>query len=509
MNRHVLRFCVALVLCVAVQRVSAQSWTGPILLQTGAEEKVFTYTTDHCTQLDLPDVYAHPIRTPDGLLLISGNAPSNYAMFGPDFRSLRRSCTPVFVSGDKWDVTAFDHQEWITSVYSEDGVTIHALVHNEYHDPYSARCRPGVTDPSNPCWYNFISYAVSTDAGRTFTQPASPGHLVAMLPFKWNPDASRRGAPPPHGYMEPSNIVRHDGYYYCMMFGLLSNTDQSRRGTCIMRTDDITRPASWRLWDGAAFSIPLVNPYTQPPADSSAYLPAFVSPQTLRDLRGSLTWNSYLRQFVLVGAGVFPVSGVETCGVFLSRSSDLLQWSPPKLIRKTVLGWSPCNTQTPDQAARNITQEAYPSLIDHDAPDVSFTSADSTAYIYFMQNMDNHTPGGWGFRRDLVRIPLTIQKVGATSIATETHVAPAAPALSVLPQPGGDNMTVVLRLEHAGPVRLEVFDVFGTSVMLLFDESCTPGTRRLALNFPPGDTRRILFLRAVTAEGFVVRKLVR
>lgn len=406
--------CLSLTLFIAVgtQPMFSQTWNGPIKIELGSEEKVFEYVNEHCAELDLPDVYAHAIRIPNGVMLVSGNAPDNYFMFGKDFESLKRSCTPVLRSGDKWPVDSFDHQEWITSVYSEDGITIHALVHNEYHDPYSKNCNQGITDPSNPCWYNFVTYAKSADGGKTFTQPASPNHLVAMLPFKWNPDASKRGAPPPHGYMEPSNIIKHNGYYYCMMFGITSNKDQSKRGTFIMRTDDLSSPGSWKIWDGKGFNIPLINPYTNPPADSSKFLPAFVSRNTIRDLRGSLTWNNYLEKFMLVGGGVHSVDGVETCGFFLSLSDNLIEWTQPQLIRKTILGWSPCNIQTPDQATRNIVQEAYPSLIDHDSPDISFTTVDSTAYIYFMQNMDNWKQGGWGLRRDLVRIPIRFMKDG-------------------------------------------------------------------------------------------------
>jgi hypothetical protein len=448
------------IIVIAVTQITyAQSWDGAIKITLGEEEKVFIYTDDHCADLDLPDVYAHPIRTRDGIMLVSGNAPDNNFMFGKDFNSLMRSCNPVLRSGDKWPVEEFDHQEWITSVYSEDGITIHALVHNEYHDPYSRKCKPGITDPSNPCWYNFISYAKSADGGRTYTQPESPNHLVAMLPYKWNPDAAPRGAPPPHGYMEPSNIVKHNGYYYCMFFGLTSNTDQGKRGTCIMRTDDISSPSSWKIWDGKGFNITLINPYSNPTIDSSKYLPAFVGRNTIRDLRGSLTWNSYLNKFMLIGAGVHPVDGVETCGFFFSLSYDLIDWSQPLLIRETILGWSPCNIQTPDLAARNIVQEAYPSLIDHDSPDISFTTVDSTAYLYFMQNMDNWKQGGWGLRRDLVRIPIIFIKDG--TIAVDERITSYS-KLIISPNPASEYIEIRQPYENS---EIKIYNTYGECVM--------------------------------------------
>ena len=460
-------FVLMLLLAIGIQPVLLQTSNGSIKIELGSEEKVFEYVNDRCVELDLPNVYAHPVRTPNGITLVSGNAPDNYFMFGKDFNSLNRSCVPVLRSGDKWEVESFDHQEWITSVYSEDGVTIHALVHNEYHDPYSSKCKPGITDPSNPCWFNFITYAKSTDGGRTFTQPASPNHLVAMLPFQWNPDAARRGTPPPHGYFEPSNIIKHDGYYYCMFFGLTSNTDMGKRGTCIMRTDDISLPGLWKIWDGNGFNIPLINPYTNLLPDSGTFLPAFVSFSSIRDLRGSLTWNTYLEKFMLCGAGVHPVDGVETCGFFFSLSDDLMNWSQPQLIRETILGWSPCNKQTPGQAARNIVQEAYPSIIDHDSPDTSFTSVDSTAYLYFMQNMDNWKPGGWGLRRDLVRTPIRfIKDVSLTNMDQEVNVIPI---LDNHPNPFKTSTVIRWQSPVSGHTTLVVFDVLGRKVKTLVD----------------------------------------
>jgi hypothetical protein len=475
-NKNMIRYLILIILLfVGFQPVFSQAWTGTIKIELGFEEKVFEYVNDHCAELDLPDVYAHAIRTAEGITLVSGNAPDNYFMFGRDFNSLKRSCTPVLRSGDKWPVETFDHQEWITSVYSEDGVTIHALVHNEYHDPYSTRCKPGVTDPTNPCWYNFISYAKSSDGGRTFTQPASPNHIVAMLPYKWNPTSVLRGAPPPHGYMEPSNIVKHNGYFYCMMFGLVSNTDPTKRGTCIMRTNDLSSTGSWKIWNGQEFNIPLVNPYINPPGDSSAFLPAFVSYNTIADLHGNLTWNSYLNQFMLIGTGAFYVEGVLTCGFFLSRSVDLINWSQPQLIRKTILGWRPCNSQTPDQVARNIIQEAYPSLIDHDAPDISFTSVDSTAYLYFMQNMDNHTAGGWGLRRDLVRIPIKF-------IKEWNDPNPSALNLKSFPNPFNSSTTISWQSGISGHTTLEIYDIMGRKLKNMIDEFRLMGSYNMVLD---------------------------
>jgi hypothetical protein len=389
----------------------------PLTFSLGKTETVFDYESDACATMDLPDVYAHAIRNEKNeLVLISGNAPDNYFMFGKTFNTLSRNCSPVLKSGDQWNVESFDHQEWITSAYSEDGKTIHALVHNEYHDPYSSLCDPGNTQPGNLCWYNFVSYARSTDGGKKFSQFTSPAHLVAMPPFQWNVNdggVDRDGKPKrpnPIGYMEPSNIVKRDDGYYYSMVRMLPDPTSGKDTVCVMRTDDLNAPTSWKFWDGETYSIPLTNPYPNEPANPNDYICEPVSFPIIGGLHGSLTYNTYVKRFMNVGAGVYThTDGKQTCGFWYSLSTDLITWGKPHLLYKTVFGWPPCNKPTSAQQALSIDQEAYPSIIDHSAPDRSFTYADETVYLYYMQNMDNFSSStGWGLRRNLVRVPITL-----------------------------------------------------------------------------------------------------
>lgn len=390
----------------------------PLEVKLGNVQTVFDYEEESCAQMDLPDVYAHAFRdAQNNIVLVSGNAPDNYFMFGSTFNTLSRSCSPVLKSGDAWDVEAFDHQEWITSTYTEDGKKIHALVHNEYHDPFSSICKPGDTQPSNLCWYNFVSYARSTDGGKKFTQPASPNHLVAIPPFQWDANSggvNRNGTPmrpAPQGYMEPSNIVKgEDGYYYAMV-RMLPNPKGGKDTVCVMRTQDLDNPASWKFWDGDAYSIPLTNPYPVEPSNPNDYICEPVSYNEIGGLHGSLTYNTYVERYMNVGAGVYADDfGELTCGFWYSLSEDLITWGKPHLLYETILGFGDC-PQTAYQKSLSIDQEAYPSLIDHDSDDRSFTTADDTLYLYYMQNQDNHTAGGWGLRRNLVRVPVTLTKV--------------------------------------------------------------------------------------------------
>lgn len=140
----------------------------------GTEETVFRWRTEACTPYHLPDLPARMMRQADGsVVLFATNAPLNYAFRGRTPAELRPDCAPVLTAADDdWPET-FRNQEWIAAVYRE-GTTVHALIHNEYHDPFAAKCKAGDKTPANGCWYNSITYAASSDDARSFVAPAAP-----------------------------------------------------------------------------------------------------------------------------------------------------------------------------------------------------------------------------------------------------------------------------------------------------------------------------------------------
>jgi hypothetical protein len=365
---------------------------------------------------DLPDVYAHALRTPDGIVLISGNAPWNFVSVGPDFGSLARDCDPpAFVSRDLPTAESYANQEWITSVWTEDGIEVFGLVHNEFHDPIAPTCLPGDTSPANPCWYNSISLVRSGDGGRTFEAASPASHLVAAPPLQWEPPAAvacttdadcpgrsgcnlRRGvcsvAPSPYGYIEPSNMVRApDGYFYSVVFAITSPTDQGVSGSCLMRTNDLTQPDSWRFWDGSGFGIDPRSPYDVGETTSPcAFLPG------LEGLRGSLTWNTYLDAWLLVGAQARQPGADVLCGFWFATSPDLINWSSPGMLVEGQLPFPPCTDTDAGYLA-----DVYPSIIDHDDTTPSFERSGQSPYLYFTRWVE-------GVNRSLFRREITFHR---------------------------------------------------------------------------------------------------
>ncbi len=385
-----------------------------VLITLGTPELVFDYSEDTCRRangLDLPDTPARAVRAPDGgLVLISSNSPANFLMYGTDFEHLEHSCTPSLLAANNSYAFTFDNQEWLLSVYS-DGETIHALVHNEFHDPLAENCLPGVSTTNNLCWYNSITYAYSTDGGRTFIQPPAPEHLVAALPIPWDSTfgvttdrSGRLQPPPPQGYMSPSNIVRgQDGYYYTLFRSMPDPLQPGLSGTCLMRTENLGDPKSWRAWDGTGFGFTMYSPYDAQDNPAPTGLPActFVSHDAIRELNDSLTFNTYLNQYIVVGANVYYKNNQPVCGTFFSLSQDLIHWSEPQLMMTGELTYEPCigTDNLPNGAIM------YPSLIDHASTDSNFEYTGQTDYLYYILWNE-------GLDRDLWRVPITFTITG-------------------------------------------------------------------------------------------------
>ena len=84
------------------------------------------------------------------------------------------AASPCLNQPDRRTPESYENWEWIGSVYRE-GNRWHALIGNEFHDAVASTCRPGDPSPANPCWYNSITYAVSTDGARPVLETLRAG----------------------------------------------------------------------------------------------------------------------------------------------------------------------------------------------------------------------------------------------------------------------------------------------------------------------------------------------
>ncbi|MEN8235835.1 MAG: hypothetical protein ABFR89_13045, partial [Actinomycetota bacterium] len=263
------------------------------------------------------------------------------------------------------------------------------LVHNEYHGFERGDC---ADSHHFNCWYNSITSVVSTDGGKTFQHAHEPPeHLVATLPYPYAPDTAAVGL------FSPSNIVRDDDGYFYALAKVGANLTGAQT-VCLMRTDDLDDPGSWRFWDGKQFEGVFVNPYEAVPENPADHeCPALALGEIGAQMIESLTWNDYLEQWLLVGISADSIDGREVWGFYYSWSNNLIDWTKRKLLMEIALPWT-----VEDNAFDE--QHLYPSLLDPNSESMSFETTGKTAYLYFTRTNEGYER----LDRDLVRIPINI-----------------------------------------------------------------------------------------------------
>jgi hypothetical protein len=360
----------------------------------GPREVVFDWSQDACEPEDIPDLPARALRDADGQVQLLVAHYVNRRLVGPDFDHLRHDCAVMMSSDEDPDPAAFNGWEWIASPYTRDGRTIFALVHNEFQGHRDhRRCRSGKYPR---CVYTALTLAVSRDGGRTYRQPRAPTHLVATYPYRYVGDSG------PIGIFEPSNIVFNpkDRYYYVVAHTV--GHGNRPRGTCVLRTRRLGDPRSWRAWDGTNFRVRFVNPYEQEGARPETHVCQPVERADIVEMSHSLTFNTYLGRFLLVGmSGAHDAArGVMVWGVYYSLSDDLVHWSRQKLLMEAELPWThKCGDADPI---------AYPSLLDPASRSRSFETTGRRPYLYFTRF--NFKGCVQSFDRDLVRVRVAISK---------------------------------------------------------------------------------------------------
>jgi hypothetical protein len=380
-----MRWLAALLLLAAVP-AAAQSVS---ITPTGAPQPVFVWKRDACEAWDIPDSAARAWRDADGQVHLIAAHHVTRALVGPDFDHLVHECRPLF-EGDHADAPdRFDDRAWLSGVYTEDGRTVHALVHNEFQ----GFRRPDLCPSRQPmrCWRNATTYALSTDGGRSFRQPDPPANLVATPPWRYEGDYGRHV-----GYFNPSNIVKAGGFYYAMV-STTPYHDQ-KAGLCLLRTTDLADPKSWRAWDGSGFSVRFIDPYREADADPAQHVCTPVGRNRLMGPIGGIVRHEPSGRFIAVMVGFRPVNGRTTPGFWAATSADLVQWTEPVLIWQAPI--------TPDRTACPASFDHYPSLIDPRSPSRSFETVGDTAFLYLVRTrMAGCKPTQ---DRDLLRVPVRI-----------------------------------------------------------------------------------------------------
>ena len=230
---------------------------------------------------------------------------------------------------------------------------------------------PSDTRGVGKCLMASLTYAQSTDGGISYHHPQSPPeHRVANIPLQYAPDGGIKNI------WQPSNITQHpqDGFYYALIQRTETSADGmfGESGVCVMRTDTLSDPDSWRAWDGTGFNMSFVDAYLDPTVDVDAHRCPFVSYDEIGAMTYGLSYNTYLEQFVVIGVdGDWPDGNM---GFYFSTSDDLINWLPKKLLLLT---------EQRDPMDPTAPFSAYPTFVDPDDPSVNFERPGQAPFFYY------------------------------------------------------------------------------------------------------------------------------
>jgi hypothetical protein len=374
----------------------------PLLLPrveiTGPEEVVWDWSEQQCEPENIPDIAARAFRDGDGQVQMILGHYVNYRMIGPSFDELVTDCSgPILRSDFDPDHTRFDDSEWIGSPYTVDGVTVYAVVHNEYRGDTHEADRPDQC-PSHErltCLDTSLTMVVSNDGGASYQHIAPPpDHMIATLPYVYDDEGV------PSGLRQPSNIIEGpDGYYY--VFSNVSDYPNEAQWVCAMRTDDLSDPDSWRFWKGSDFSGVFVDPYVEDVDVLTPKCAALAREQLGGGVQESIVYDVALGRYVMFGGS--ELMGAEfTWGVHFATSEDLINWTGRELLIELPGTYSVADS-TSDLFY------AYPSVIDPDSESMNFETSDGEAYLYLTRLNE----GAYSLDRDLVRFPIKLGWVEA------------------------------------------------------------------------------------------------
>jgi hypothetical protein len=352
----------------------------------GETDTVYDWKQDRCGPKETVDAPPRAFRDSHGNIHLFASHDTLRQFVGPSLDSVRYDCRILRKSDLKDAPELYADHQWLVAPYTLDGEHVFGLVHNEFN----GHARPALCPSRNygRCWANSLTLISSQDGGETYQERAPPANLVAALPYPYVGDIGF-----PVGYFQPSNIVSLDGYYYALIRATRYRDQEN--GICVMRTNDLADPASWRAWNGSAFSVRFVNPYLEKVESAKEHVCTPLS--TGFGNMGGLARDPASGAFFLVATGA--VSGGTPDAVFgivAGASYDLIHWSKPVLV------WA--DPVAPGRLGDPRASDRDPSLLDPTSDSWNFDTIGARPYVYFVRmNVDNGP-----YDRRLLRTPVRI-----------------------------------------------------------------------------------------------------
>jgi hypothetical protein len=339
----------------------------------------FRWETTPCNGHLIPDTPARAFRRSDNSIVVVASSDQNWILIGQTFESLRPQCTPVLSSSE-----ALLGLLWIEATFTQDGKHVDGLATRALPDSRHLGCH----STQGSCWLNDLVAVKSEDGGRSF----SVGDVVASVRTSYKPDQNGR-----IGFFTTTNIAFHDGGYYALFSYTMAARDghAGSSGNCLVHTDDVGDPSSWRAWDGHGFNRTLRNVDAQIlPCDP-------VSPTILSHEARSLTYVTAKNDWIVVFSDRIKLAGdmAGLPGFYMASSSDLVHWSG---VARLMVG----HQQREPGGCNDFVR--YPSLIDPNSHSRNFDTIDTPeADVFFTYNHLKNCVGTYNRDLDYISVPLS------------------------------------------------------------------------------------------------------
>ena len=212
-----------------------------------------------------------------------------------------------------------------------------------------------------------------------------------------------------------------DGHFYAAIWNR-NQVGLQAPGICMMRTDALMDPSSWRAWDGASFTKTFASPYTMEPGTEADHVCTVTNLPAGNTQDGcapaGLVWSTYLHKFVVtLGCG----SSFQW-----ATSDDLIVWSAPMPLD--------VKQHMPANVSKMVVGMNYPTFMDTTAPtafgDDNYYTIGQHPHLFWVSI--GHSPYTDG--RHLWATPFTFDD-------EEESVRPAAPLQIDLPKNLAPNTT--------------------------------------------------------------------
>lgn len=365
---------------------------GPVRFLS-AEETVYDWSQNTCDPYFIPDLPARAFITNNTVHLLISHTQARQ-LTGSTLDTVRlKNCDITFKSDGLCSPLSYNNEEWLAAPYALDDSRVVSLIHNEYHGEGTATCNPSSSCGLGLCWHNSITHAQSNNGGFNFSMTSNP--LIATEPIP-SPMLTQSGI------FGPTNILRSGSWYYA---GITPTANGGLRRSCMMRTQNVEDPASWRAtrWDANLNTFVYDRNLSQGTTSCDS-LPTAAG----WDDGGLYLSTAHGNRAIRVASVAYnapPGSPNDLQFVLqVAENTDLTRWSSPITLVQGRHGNS-----RDENGQINDESIAYPALIDPTQASTgrNFEWVGSTPYLYYTRFRKYESPSGaQDLNRDLVRIKL-------------------------------------------------------------------------------------------------------